>query len=129
MNRTDATSDGKCCRKSPCERSGMGPCDKPASTNTEPTDALNLGDDHYIEFVAYSDDPRTGGNVRHKTSAGEPCVGWVTFAGGAWAQGFAPGSIATWDVQSKDPLTLTPSILCRACGDHGFITNGKWVRA
>jgi hypothetical protein len=25
-----------------------------------------------------------------------------------------------------DPLTLTPSLLCRTCGAHGNVTNGKW---
>jgi hypothetical protein len=33
-----------------------------------------------------------------------------------------------WQVHSWEPLTLTPSVLC-SCGWHGFITNGKWVRA
>ena len=27
-----------------------------------------------------------------------------------------------------DPLTVAPSLLC-ACGDHGFIRDGKWVPA
>lgn len=26
----------------------------------------------------------------------------------------------------KDPLTITPSILCPVCGLHGFVTEGKW---
>jgi hypothetical protein len=34
-----------------------------------------------------------------------------------------------WQVQSWDPLTLSPSLACRACGDHGFIREGRWVRA
>lgn len=33
-----------------------------------------------------------------------------------------------WQVQSLDPLTISPSLLCH-CGDHGFIREGKWVRA
>lgn len=28
-----------------------------------------------------------------------------------------------------DPLTLEPSLACRACGHHGFIRDGKWVPA
>ena len=32
-----------------------------------------------------------------------------------------------WHVVSKDPLTLTPSLLCTGCGTHGFITDGRWV--
>lgn len=34
-----------------------------------------------------------------------------------------------WQVQSLDPLTVTPSILCQTCGTHGFITAGKWMPA
>jgi hypothetical protein len=34
-----------------------------------------------------------------------------------------------WTVESIDPLTLSPSILCRTCGNHGFIQSGKWVPA
>lgn len=32
-----------------------------------------------------------------------------------------------WMVTSHDPLTITPSILCRHCGCHGFITAGEWI--
>jgi hypothetical protein len=34
-----------------------------------------------------------------------------------------------WTVVSFDPLTITPSVLCRTCGDHGYITEGRWVAA
>lgn len=34
-----------------------------------------------------------------------------------------------WTVVSLDPLTLTPSLACRVCGDHGFIREGTWVPA
>lgn len=47
-----------------------------------------------------------------------------------------------WQVLSWEPLTLTPSLLCKArrfgpdgpipgteCGDHGFIRGGRWERA
>ena len=29
---------------------------------------------------------------------------------------------------STDPLTISPSLLCR-CGDHGFIREGRWIPA
>jgi hypothetical protein len=35
----------------------------------------------------------------------------------------------TWHVESWEPFTLSPSLLCRRCGDHGFIQNGRWVPA
>lgn len=34
-----------------------------------------------------------------------------------------------WQIVQAEPLTVTPSILCRMCGCHGFITNGEWVPA
>jgi hypothetical protein len=34
-----------------------------------------------------------------------------------------------WQVPSLNPLTLTPSLLCTACGHHGYIRNGRWVPA
>jgi hypothetical protein len=32
-----------------------------------------------------------------------------------------------WDLVSDVPLTRSPSLLCRVCGYHGYITNGRWV--
>jgi hypothetical protein len=34
-----------------------------------------------------------------------------------------------WQVESWEPLTLSPSLLCRTCGRHGFIKQGRWVPA
>jgi hypothetical protein len=34
-----------------------------------------------------------------------------------------------WDVLSLEPLTLSPSLLCKVCGKHGFIQEGKWIPA
>lgn len=61
----------------------------------------------------------------------------------------APGSLycggyVSWDTDSgmksnhqlvagepgqEEHLTLSPSLLCRTCGDHGFIRDGRWVPA
>jgi hypothetical protein len=35
----------------------------------------------------------------------------------------------TWRLETRDPLTVWPSLLCRICGDHGFIRGGRWVVA
>ena len=32
-----------------------------------------------------------------------------------------------WRVESTDPLTIIPSILCGSCGTHGFWRNGGWI--
>jgi hypothetical protein len=52
------------------------------------------------------------------------CAGSVRFKG----HGEAPGDTA-WEVVSLEPLTLSPSLLCTACGHHGFIREGKWCPA
>lgn len=36
---------------------------------------------------------------------------------------------AVWQVQSWDPLTISPSLLCPVCGNHGFIRDGQWIPA
>jgi hypothetical protein len=56
-----------------------------------------------------------GADVQHE--------GWIPFKD-------AKGWPATgWEVVSLVPLTLSPSLLCRTCGHHGFIREGKWVPA
>lgn len=34
-----------------------------------------------------------------------------------------------WRVRSFEPLTIEPSVLCRTCGHHGFIRDGRWEPA
>lgn len=60
----------------------------------------------------------------------ELCVGAVNFDYGPdspWRGLYSNG--AHWQVQSIEPLTISPSVLCVPCGDHGFIREGRWVRA
>lgn len=89
---------------------------------------IDIGHGHSIRFVEYKDDKCTAIDDYHLNKDGKECAGFIAFKDGAWAKEF-DNTITTWDVISLDPLTLSPSILCRACGDHGFITNGKWVPA
>jgi hypothetical protein len=101
---------------------------------------LDLGDGHTLRWVSFApdrsiaknaetyanvpDDPRCGAIVTHTTDKTETglCEGYI---------GLNPAvntTRATWQVESWEPLTLSPSLLC-SCGDHGFIRGGKWVRA
>lgn len=104
--------------------------------------AIDLGDEHTIRFTQWKPDrsieanaqrykgvpdvPRCGGIISHKKADGSLCEGSVWFD--------LPEVRATfpdhpyWTVESWEPLTLSPSFLCH-CGDHGFIKQGKWVRA
>lgn len=92
-------------------------------------DTLDLGDDHTLTFCGYRGEKRVGASIAHKKPDGSDCDGWIAFADRAWAKAFAAASIATWTVEADEPLTLSPSVLCRSCGDHGYVRAGRWVKA
>jgi hypothetical protein len=103
------------------------PADAPASMDEREFD-VDLGDDHWLHFTVADDGRKTGARVTHRCTRTES----------GWDQGFVlfdipdnPHAAASpkWQVESWDPLTLSPSLLQRGCGDHGFIQGGKWVRA
>ncbi len=48
----------------------------------------------------------------------QACEGYISFKP-AWEDG--------WDLISEDPLTVSPSLLCKVCGHHGFIQQGRWI--
>jgi len=90
---------------------------------------LDLGDDHSLQFTTWYGDPAEalgGAIVTHKKADGTWCQGAVTFDVPI-SREKAPGR-PTWRVESWDPLTLAPSLLCH-CGDHGHIRGGRWERA
>lgn len=92
-----------------------------------PAIAVDIGTDHRIVHADYQGEP-AGLTVWHRKQDGAWCCGWVSFNGSAWVKSFG-GRVQGWDVQQRAPLTLSPSILCRVCGDHGFIREGRWVKA
>jgi hypothetical protein len=81
----------------------------------QPVTGRELGPERIVAYIETHPSTRTG----------EPCSGSVPVD--PTYPGFGPRPM--WTVVSEDPLTLTPSLQCRACGDHGFVTNGKWVPA
>lgn len=91
-----------------------------------PADAIDIGGGHRIKFVEYEGE-RAAIDDWHLKSDGTWCVGFVDFKGGTWARLFGPDK--GWDLVQLDPLTLGGSLLCRVCGDHGFIENGRWRKA
>lgn len=90
-----------------------------------PADAIDIGNGMRIQFADYQGEA-AGINEWHRRSDGGWCRGWVAFHGSRWAEQFKSGDVG-WKLVQRDPLTLTPSIKCRACGNHGHITNGRWV--
>jgi len=94
-----------------------------------PESATDIGEGHSILFVNYMGE-RAALNDYHRRPDGTLCAGFIPFRGTAYSKQFeGQTSYQAWDVVSENPLTLSPSLLCRACGDHGFIRGGKWVRA
>jgi len=102
-------------------------------------DIIDLGQGHFLKFVGWApdrtipknaevykdmpDNPRCGADIWHNNKDGIRCEGYIGFDKKINADS------ATWNVECWEPLTLSPSILCRACGDHGFVRSGKWVSA
>lgn len=84
---------------------------------------VDIGSGVTITFVEYNN-VIVGLNEAHKDKDGNVCMGFVAFAGEALAEGRPQ-----WRVERKNPLTLSPSILCRTCGNHGYIRDGRWVPA
>lgn len=86
---------------------------------------LDLGHDVRILFTVREDGgPRIGLIESHRAPDGRECGGSVTFDVPE-AEGL---NGPRWTVESMDPLTISPSVLC-SCGHHGFIQAGRWVPA
>ena len=94
-----------------------------------PAGAIDIGGGHVIAYAHYEDEI-AGITDWHRKADGNWCCGWVPFKDTPWSRAFAGNpNYQSWDVVQREPLTLSPSLLCRACKDHGFIRNGKWVKA
>lgn len=86
---------------------------------------IDLGGGHWLSPFVQSDSDEVAGYFDIHPYQGQPeraCVGSVN------RPGHGHGN-AEWDVLSENPLTLSPSLLCRTCGNHGFVREGKWVPA
>jgi hypothetical protein len=103
-------------------------------------DVLELGNDHELWFCYWGPDlslnpdlivisehlpAKLSAIMKHKLPDGEWCEGVITFDLPLARTYFSP---PYWKVECWDPLTLSPSLKC-ACGDHGFVQQGRWVPA
>ena len=88
---------------------------------------IDIGHGVSIKFCEYKGDV-CAIREAHAKPDGSPCGGFAPFRGGSWDREFN-GQIESWEVVKREPLTLAPSLLCRRCGHHGFIREGKWVPA
>jgi len=89
-------------------------------------EVIDLGGGRSLQPVTDSAGTVCGFIFRHPGCApqkpGDPPGGWV---------GIQPyeKTRPSWKVDQATPLSLSPSIHCRACDDHGFVRNGQWVPA
>lgn len=104
---------------------------------------MDLGYGHTLRFMSWAPDDlppnrerygyplpnvkRAGALITHPRKDGQPgeCLSGISFDLPETRPHFAER--AMWQVESWEPLTLSPSLLCRVCGDHGFIRHGRWV--
>lgn len=93
---------------------------------------MDLGHEVEIEHFTYAndDDELPVGFIENhaRPDNGERCFGAVRFDTPEAHDAYKlPGPF--WQVVSWEPLHIEPSVLCRICGHHGFIREGKWVPA
>lgn len=88
---------------------------------------IDLGHRHYWRFIVDGSGDDVGGVLIHPHPAGGWCGGAMMFRNFKFPQ---EGEM-TWEVESLEPLTLSPSLRCEqpGCNDHGFIREGRWVPA
>jgi len=104
----------------------MSSCDPEDQMKLGDPGVMDLGHGVLAKFYGVHDRPELGHVgilYEHPDGNGGRCWGGVSFAGAN------PADPRGWKVESKEPLTLSPSVLCMSCNHHGFIRDGKWVPA
>lgn len=103
------------------------------------TQWTDIGHGVRIEFTGHAEYERVGLLVEHPRGDGgwyaqhppedpsEPCMSSALFDLSHVREHFPDQNF--WTVESFEPLTLSPSLLCRLCGHHGFIREGRWIPA
>jgi hypothetical protein len=90
--------------------------------DVEPARRIDLGDG--VALLVY--DPPAGGP--HNVRVLHRCRSWPDEQepDGELVTITAPALHPDHQVHSLDPPTITASVLCPACGLHGFVTDGTW---
>lgn len=87
----------------------------------------DIGHGVSILFTSWGEHEKAGIIERHVCADGDETPGGVLFDLPGVREAF-PGS-PVWTVESWGPLTISPSVMCRTCGHHGWIRNGRWEPA
>lgn len=113
---------------------GNHPGPHPERSKTVPLD--DTGDRWYSPITRRPGSSEVIGIIfDHPSHAGTRCRGFVGFDVPANDLTNLAKDRPRWKVESWDPLTLSPSIRCTAgpkgqeCGEHGWIREGRWVKA
>lgn len=89
---------------------------------------VDLGHGVTLEFISWREHARAGYTQFHRQADnGRECGSAGMFDLPGIREHFPERAL--WQVESWEPLTLSPSMLCGACGNHGFVRNGLWVPA
>ncbi len=93
------------------------------------SNAIDIGHGVFIQYVSWNGVDKVGLIEDHKRrDNGDQCFGGsVMFDVPAVRDQLQEQSM--WTVESWEPLTLSPSLLCTVCGHHGWIRDGRWVPA
>lgn len=107
---------------------------------SELPERIDLGDGRTMKWVTFEGEHVMAAIEEHPRARdvalqngaialkGEPCSGMMYLDVPELLEGWK-GKVQTWTVQQWNPPTLSPSVLCTFCGNHGFIRDGKWVPA
>ena len=87
---------------------------------------IDLGSGHGYSRYVNEDEQWIGIIDHHLKPDGKPCGGGAVLFD---VPANAYASVDKWTLVSEEPFHLEPSLLCRLCGDHGFIREGRWVPA
>lgn len=90
------------------------------------TNAVDIGHNTWISFIQDKDGNEIGLNEWHDCKH-DFTAGGVQFDNEAARRAWPRGPF--WQVISREPLTISPSVACGTCGHHGFIRDGRWVPA
>lgn len=97
-------------------------------------DVIDLGSEHWMQwYVLFGDPQKLAGVIvwHHAKPEDTRCEEMHDGCCGGAVPFDIPENTEDrpkWAVESLDPLTLSPSLLCH-CGDHGWIQGGRWVPA
>ena len=117
------------------------PADGEDSGADHPRRCIAIGEHHCIRTASHGGDPDvTNADGSIAGGPAEHLAGFIVahdVAGDVRCEGFVGvdphlGDERSWTMTGSlegGDLTLAPSVLCRSCGDHGFVREGKWVSA